>query len=87
MGYVILFHEDWGGCFSKLDKAMKQRVMKKILQLREDIPARHLKMGLPFFVCELGQYRLCYITDEQRKEKTVCFVGDHKQYEKWVGFK
>lgn len=84
-GYGIEFHEDWYGYFSRLDKAVKKRVVKKILQLQGDIPARHLKQGSLFYVSEIGQYRLCYTIDEKKKLKVVYFVGDHKEYEKWLG--
>lgn len=84
-GYAIEFHEEWDGYFSRLDKTMKKRVMRKILQLQYGVHSRHLKQGLPFYVSEIGQYRLCYAVDEARKTKMVYFVGDHKEYEKWLG--
>ena len=83
--YEIKFHPSWDIYFSKLDSTMKKRVMKKILQLQYDIPSRHLKQGLPYFVVEVGQYRLCFSIDEKSKTKTLYFVGDHKEYEKWLG--
>jgi mRNA-degrading endonuclease RelE of RelBE toxin-antitoxin system len=85
MSYEIEFHPDWDGYFSKLDNGVKQRVMKKILQLQGDTLSRHLKQGLPFYVSEIGQHRLCYSVDEKKKMKTLHFVGDHKDYEKWLG--
>ena len=87
MKYAIEFHEDWDSYFSKLDNSLKKRVMKKILQLQYGVPARHLKQGLPFFVSEMGQYRLCYTVDEKRKIKTIYFVGNHKDYERWAGMR
>lgn len=84
-GYEILFDPKWDGWFSRLDTSMKKRVMKKILQLQGENPSRHLKSGLDFFVSEVGQYRIAYKVDEKRKVKTVHFVGDHKEYEKWLG--
>ena len=85
MSYEIEFHPDWDRYFSKLDNSMKQRVAKKIVQLQGDATSRHLKQGLPFYVSEIGQYRLCYSIDEEKKIKTLHFVGDHKEYEKWLG--
>ena len=84
--HEVVFHEKWDRHFSKLDKSMKKRVMKKILQLQYGVPARHLKKGLPFYVSEIGQYRLCYSIDEKKKTKIIFFVGKHKEYEKWLGF-
>jgi len=37
--------------------------------------------GLPNFVIETGQYRICF-----RKKENIIFIifaGNHKQYEKW----
>ena len=83
--YSLEFAEGWANCFEKLDKGMRERVWKKIQQLKTRMPARHLKQGLAFFVSEVGQYRIAYKVDEKRKVKTVHFVGNHKEYEKWLG--
>jgi len=83
--YALEFAHGWGEAFGKLDKGMCERVWKKIQQLKMQMPARHLKQGLAFFVSEVGQYRIAYDVDEKRKVKTVHFVGDHKEYEKWLG--
>ena len=37
--------------------------------------------GLTAFVEESGQYRIIYTCREQ--QKTILFIGDHKNYEKW----
>jgi hypothetical protein len=36
-----------------------------------------------FYVLEVGQYRCAIKTNETLQTKTICFVGNHKQYEKW----
>ena len=84
-GYEILFDPKWDGWFSRLDAGMKKRVMKKILQLQGEVLSRHLKQGLQYYVAEIGQHRLCYKIDRERKAKILCFVGDHKEYEKLLG--
>jgi mRNA-degrading endonuclease RelE of RelBE toxin-antitoxin system len=83
--YEVLFDPKWDGWFSRLDGSMKKRVMKKILQLQGENPSCHLKQGVPYYVAEIGQHRLCYKIDRERKAKILCFVGDHKEYEKWLG--
>ena len=50
-----------------------------------EVLSRHLKQGLQYYVAEIGQHRLCYKIDRERKAKILCFVGDHKEYEKWLG--
>ena len=83
--YSLEFAQGWEKCFEKLDKGMRRRVWKKIQQLKIQTHSRHLKQGLNFFVSEVGQYRIAYKIDGQRKVKVVHFVGDHKEYEKWLG--
>jgi len=85
MEYSLEFEEGWDGYFKKLDKGMRERVWKKIQQLKGSVPSRHLKKGLDFHVSEIGQYRLCFKINEKAKVKTIYFVGDHKEYEKWLG--
>lgn len=81
--YTIRFHDDWEFYFSRLDKAVRQKIMKKVLQPGSGHSSRHLQHGLPFFVEEAGQYRITFKVDEQLKLKRFYFVGDHKDYEKW----
>ncbi|MCX6777513.1 MAG: type II toxin-antitoxin system HigB family toxin [Candidatus Micrarchaeota archaeon] len=83
--YALEFAHGWEAYFEKLDKSMRDRVWKKIQQLKKIESARHLRQGSDFYVSEIGQYRLCYKIDEKRRVKTIHFVGDHKEYEKWVG--
>lgn len=85
MEYSLEFEECWDSYFKKLDSSMRGRVWKKIQQLKGSIPSRHLKKGLDFYVSEIGQYMLCYKINEKAKVKTIYFVGDHKEYEKWLG--
>jgi mRNA-degrading endonuclease RelE of RelBE toxin-antitoxin system len=83
--YSLEFVQGWENRFEKLDKGMRERVWKKIQQLKTKSHSRHLKQGLNFFVSEVGQYRIAYKIDEKRNVKIVHFVGDHKAYEKWLG--
>jgi len=79
--FRVGFAEDWDKYFKKLSKQEKEKIWKKILQLKGFGKARHLKHGLPFFVVESGQYRICF--EEQKNSRTIVFAGNHKQYEKW----
>ena len=83
--YSLEFALGWESCFEKLDKGIRERVWKKIQQLKVLPQSRHLRQGFDFFVSEVGQYRIAYKVDEQRKVKVVHFVGDHKEYDKWLG--
>ncbi len=79
--FEISFAEEWDKFFRKIDKQEKERLWKKIIQLKTIEKARHLKHGLPFFVLESGQYRICF--EEKEKTRIIMFAGNHKQYEKW----
>ena len=81
--YSIAYEPGWDEFFEKFDSSVQERVWKKIQQLKQGLKHRHLKHGLPYFVEEAGGYRIVFKVFEMQKIKEVCFVGDHKQYEKW----
>ena len=83
--YSLEFAQEWEKCFERLDKGVRARVWKKIQQLKTPSHSRHLRQGFDFFVSEVGQYRIAYKIDERKKVKVVHFVGNHKEYEKWLG--
>lgn len=81
--FELLFAEGWDEYFQKLDNSEKERIWKKIQQLKMlEKEARHLRHGLPFFVVETGQYRICF--EEKEKNRRIMFAGNHKQYQKWI---
>ena len=83
-GYSVVIDEDAREQFLNLDSSIRERISKKLVKLqREDLPARHLKQGIPVFVEEVGQYRIVFKKRDDLKEKRIVFIGDHKEYEKW----
>ncbi len=76
-----MFKPGWDKHYAKFNSSEKERVWKKIQQLKFLSRPRHLKHGLPFFVAEAGQFRVCF--EEVQKSRTIVFVGTHKQYEQW----
>ncbi len=82
--YALQFTPEWNACFEKLDKDIQHRIWKKVIQIEEGLPGRHMKHGLDYYVEEVGQYRICYREFEEKKVRWLHFVGDHKEYEKWV---
>ena len=79
--FEIRFLEGWNKFFLKLDNSEKEKIWKKIQNLKTLKKARHMMHGLPNFVIETGQYRICF-----RKKENIIFIifaGNHKQYEKW----
>lgn len=82
--YTIKFHPNWEKYYSKLDHSIRERVVKKMLQITTNVHQRHLKYGLDHNVAEVGQYRICFLVLEQRKELVFCFVGDHNDYIRWL---
>lgn len=81
--YKVNFVEGWDKNFKKFDKNTQQIIIKKIEKQIEETKTRHLKLGVEFYVVELGQYRIAIKIEEERKIKEVWFVGNHKQYKKW----
>ena len=83
MPYALVYDEDWNKHFRDFDKTIQVRLIKKLEQLKIKGKSRHLGHGVPFFVEEVGGYRIVFTVDEASKTKKIWFVGNHKQYEKW----
>ena len=66
-----------------LDNSIRIRLLKKLKQMEGKDTARHLEKGLPYFVEEIGQYRIAFILKREIMQKQVVFIGDHKDYGKW----
>lgn len=85
MPYNVVLDEYARERFLALDKSVREKIARKLLQLeRDDLVSRHLKHGVPTSVGEVGQYRIVFKTIEGLKEKRVIFVGDHKNYAEWL---
>lgn len=85
-GYEILIEPQAQESLDKLDKEMKIQILKKILKLKEEMPQRGLKR-MHYSVAEVGQYRLIFKTDEINRKKKISFIGNHKEYERWLGMR
>jgi mRNA-degrading endonuclease RelE of RelBE toxin-antitoxin system len=81
--YTISYGFGWDKNLRDFDKGVQQRISKKIKQLKSESSSRHLRYGLPFFVEQVGGYRIVFETNEEQRKKTILFIGSHKQYEKW----
>ena len=79
--YEIKYAEGWDEHFSKFDKNIQSKIVKKIQKLKEQTNSRHLGHGMPYFVEENGQNRICF--KEENNFRRITFIGTHKQYEKW----
>jgi len=84
MKYQLEIDEGWKEYFNDLPRDMQERTVKKVRQILSGLPGRHLKHGLDFFVEEMGQYRICYKSLENSRIRRFYFVGNHKEYEKWI---
>jgi len=82
--YAPDYDEGWKRLFEKLDNSVKIRIAKKIKQILNELPGRHLEHGVPYFVEDVGQHRICYYSFEETKTRRFFFVGDHKEYQRWV---
>ena len=79
--FELSYADDWDKFFSKMDSSIRRILWKKIQQLKTLPKARHLKKGVPIFVVETGQNRVCF--REKNKTREILFAGNHKQYQKW----
>ncbi|MFA6489589.1 MAG: hypothetical protein WCT52_02805 [Candidatus Micrarchaeia archaeon] len=79
------FHPGWKKYFDRLDNSVKVRIVNKMKKILEGLPGRHLERGLPYFVEEVDQHRICYKSDDVAMTRRFYFVGDHKEYLKWIG--
>jgi len=80
--WKLVFKKGWDKYFKKFDNETKQRILKKFKQMKHPLQARGLKASR-VVVEETGQYRIAFYQNEDKHEKEIHFVGNHKQYEKW----
>ena len=83
MPYDIQFYENARRQILEIDASVRERLLKRIERMQQEPPGRHLQFGLPYFVIEVGQYRIVYKYYEEKELKIIYFIGTHKEYEKW----
>ena len=82
LAWQLVFKKGWDIHFKKFDTETQRRILKKLEQMKQPLQARGLKASR-VSVEEAGQYRIAFFQDEEKRQKEIHFVGDHKQYEKW----
>ncbi|MFA6328457.1 MAG: hypothetical protein WCY41_03355 [Candidatus Micrarchaeia archaeon] len=87
--WKLEFAKEWNYWYEKLDNSVIEIVGKRLARIEEnDREYGHLGKGLPFFKDEFhDQFRICFHEDRKSKTRTLHFVGDHKQYERWLGMR
>jgi mRNA-degrading endonuclease RelE of RelBE toxin-antitoxin system len=80
--WTIHYEANWDIYFNRLDQTIQSHIFKKINKLQFDIHTRHFRK-LNFFISEVGQYRIAFFENKETKTRTIVFVGNHTQYEKW----
>ncbi|MBU0532445.1 hypothetical protein KKB44_03045 [Candidatus Micrarchaeota archaeon] len=85
--YILEYDEAWKNYFDKLPPDIQKRFMKRRdkYKIFPTHGFRHEKYGLEFFVDEIGQYRVLFVSEERIKTRKFYFIGDHKEYEKFLG--
>jgi mRNA-degrading endonuclease RelE of RelBE toxin-antitoxin system len=83
MTYELKYASGWDKHFKDFDAAVKQRILKKLEQLKTKEKSRHLEHGMPYFIEEVGGYRIAFQTDLSSRTKTIYFIGNHGQYKRW----
>ena len=83
--YEAQYAPNWHARFDKLDNSMKIRAVKKISRILGGLPAAHAQLGLPYFKENIdSNYRICYCLLKEKNVLRFYFVGDHKEYGKWL---
>ena len=82
MSWKLVFKKGWDKNFEKFDNSTQQRILKKFEQMKQPLQARGLKAS-KVVVEEAGQYRIAFYQNEEKHQKEIHFVGNHKQYERW----
>ena len=85
MKFEILFSEKWPKYWKVIPIEYQKNILNKMLLLKEERTFRHLKFGLTHFVLEIGQYRIIF--SEQNSTRIMLFVGNNKDYERWLGLR
>ena len=80
--YRVLLTDEALRALNELDKAVRERVKKRLEALSTLRPARTLRKHADVWVLEIGDYRALYLIDEKAKARTVFFVAYHKEYER-----
>ena len=80
--WTLVFRKGWDRHFKKFDNEARQRILKKLGQMKQPLRGRGLRASSAV-VEEAGQYRIAFYRNEENRRKEIHFVGNHKQYEKW----
>lgn len=83
--YEIKYAPGWDEYFSMLDNSMQIRVYKKIKKLKDGIKGERMKDGLPYLKVNIDQYRITFREFKELGIRRLYFVGDHKEYGRWIG--
>lgn len=87
--WTLEFGSDWIYWYSKLDRSLAIIALKRMSDMKKgERQYQHLKYGSPFFKDEFEHqnFKICFLEDEEKKIRTLYFVGDHKNYDKWLGY-
>ncbi len=72
----------WDKHFSKFDEPTRERILKKLEQMKQALLFRGFHSS-KYHVEEAGQFRIAFKQDEETRTKYIQFIGNHKHYEKW----
>ncbi len=83
--YDLEFTNHWEKHFQKLPPLIQKRFLKHVEKYKTfpSFDFRH-EHHVGLFVDEINQYRICFACDETLKVRKFYFIGDHKDYEKFL---
>lgn len=84
--YLLEYDSHWDRCFQRIPPSVQRRFEKHI-EKYQSFPSQDFRHEhhAGFFVDEIGQYRVCFTCDETLKIRKFCFIGKHKNYERFLG--
>lgn len=79
MVFSILLHPKARKVLDKLDPEIRGRIREKLLELKES-PRRGEQLRYsPFWKLRVGDYRVIYEIDEEKRQVIILFVGHRKK--------
>lgn len=82
MNYRVIVEDAAKEALAKMDASVRSPILKRMKRMPREPPGRHLQYGLPFFIIDVGQYRIAYSCVNDLKR--VYLIGDHKDYQRWL---
>ena len=82
--YKLEYDEEWDNHFEKVPIQIQRRFLKRKNKYESHPKFRHELHGVPYFVDEISQYRICFTEPIKDNVRKFYFIGKHKDYLAWL---